>query len=100
VNAEIRQPVTIPRQELEANPHEIFRFHRPRAPVVLRDDGVYIAMRAADVERLAMDPHTRQLETEYVESRGVTEGPLFDLFDNPVWARFSRLSSWRKVWRH
>lgn len=84
MNVELREPVTIPRQDLETHPHKIFRFHRPRAPVVLRDDGVYIAMRAADVERLAMDPRTRQMETEYVESRGVVEGALFDLFDNTM----------------
>ena len=78
MNVEIRQPVTISMQELETSPHEIFGFYRQRAPLVLRDDGVYVAIRAADVESLAMDPRTRQLETEYVESRGVTEGPLFD----------------------
>jgi hypothetical protein len=84
VNVEIRQPVTIPTRELEVSPHEIFWFHRPRAPVVLRDDGVYIVIRAAEVEKLASDPRTRQLETEYVESRGVTDGALFDLFANTM----------------
>jgi len=74
------QPITVASAELEVNPHEIFRLNRSRTPLVVRDDGVYIAIRAADVERLATDPRTRQMQTEYVESRGVTQGPLFDLF--------------------
>ena len=75
---------TIPVQELERNPHEIFWFHRPLVPLLRRDDGVYIAIRAADVESLACDPRTRQLETEYAQSRGVMDGPLFDLFANTM----------------
>jgi cytochrome P450 len=81
VDFEINLPVTIPTWKLEVSPHEIFRLHRPRAPVILRDDGVYIAILAADVEKLSNDPRTRQLETEYVASRGVADGALFDLFD-------------------
>ena len=74
------RPTSVATSELDSNPHEIFRLNRSRTPLLVRDDGVYIALRAADVESLATDPRTRQLETEYVESRGVTEGPLFDLF--------------------
>ncbi len=58
------QPLTVASAELEVNPHEIFRFNRSRTPLVVRDDGVYITIRAADVERLATDPRTRQMETE------------------------------------
>lgn len=68
----------MPLLELEKHPHPVFRHHRPLTPVIKRDDGVYIAIRAADVEKLATDPRTRQLETEFIASRGVTDGPLFD----------------------
>ena len=49
-----------------------------------RDDGFYIAIRAADVEQLATDPRTRQMETEFVASRGVRDGPLFDYVRNSM----------------
>ena len=81
---ETRQPATIAARDLETSPHEIFSMHRPRAPVVVRDDGIYIALRAADVESLAGDARIRHLGAEYVKSRGVTEGALFDLFDNSM----------------
>src|SRR5262245_29330060 len=74
------QPVTVLARDLETNPHDVFRANRPRTAAVVREDGVYIVIRAADVESLAGDSRTRQLETEYVKSRGVTEGALFDLF--------------------
>src|SRR6186713_1883397 len=84
MNSEVHQPVTIAASELDARPHEIFSFHRPRAPIVVRDDGVYVAIRAADIESLASNTQTRQLETEYVRSRGVSNGPLFDVFENTM----------------
>jgi cytochrome P450 len=72
------EPTAVTTRELEEDPHRVFREHRPFTPFVKREDGVYIAIRAADVERLATDPRTRQMETEFVVSRGVCAGPLFD----------------------
>jgi cytochrome P450 len=79
-----REPVTIAAEDLEQRAHDVFRQHRPLAPLVKREDGVYIALRASDVERLATDPRTRQLETELLFARGVTDGPLFDFFSNSM----------------
>src|SRR5882757_530950 len=79
-----RAPATIAAADLEQRAHEVFRHHRSLAPVVMREDGVYIALRASDVERLATDPRTRQLETELVLSRGVVDGALFDFFNNSM----------------
>jgi cytochrome P450 len=79
-----KEPATIPAADLEQHAHAVFRHHRPLAPLVKREDGVYIALRASDVERLATDPRTRQLETELVFARGVTDGPLFDFFSNSM----------------
>jgi hypothetical protein len=76
--------VTIAAEELEQRAHAVFRHHRPLAPLLKREDGVYIALRAHDVERLATDPRTRQLETELVVSRGVADGALFDFFNNSM----------------
>jgi cytochrome P450 len=49
-------------------------------PLIKREDGSYVAILARDVERLATDPRTRQVETELLQSRGVTEGALFDFY--------------------
>jgi cytochrome P450 len=73
-------PVTVPIAELDERPHETFRRLRPLTPLVRRDDGGYIAIRACDVERLMTDPRTRQSETELPRSRGVSDGPLFTFF--------------------
>jgi cytochrome P450 family 103 len=77
-------PATIAAADLERHAHSVFRHHRPLTPLLMREDGVYIAIRAADVERLSTDPRTRQLETEIARSRGVNEGALFDFFNNTM----------------
>jgi cytochrome P450 len=83
--AELRcDPVIVSRAELELNAHEIFRQLRPVTPVILRDDGVYVAIRAVEVDRLATHPQTRQIETELAVSRGVTSGPLFDFLSHTM----------------
>lgn len=79
-----REPTSIAWRELEAQPHRIFRLHRSLTPVVKREDGVYIALRASDVIGLTTDPRTRQLETELAVSRGVVEGALFDFFKHTM----------------
>jgi len=66
--------------ELDSDPHGIFRKCREFTPVLKRAEGGYIAIRARDVEQLATDPRTRQMETESVQARGVKEGALFNFF--------------------
>ena len=78
------KPIVIPSAELERYPHQVFRAYRPIAPFIMREDGIYIAIRAADVEQLGTDPRTRQMETESVVARGATQGPLFDFFKNSM----------------
>ena len=72
-----REPATVGIEELNRRPHDVFRLHRPLTPFLKRDDGIYVAIRAADVERPGTDPHTRQLQTEIARSRGVSEGESF-----------------------
>jgi cytochrome P450 family 103 len=78
------EPVTVSMAELDLDPHALFRRWRPVTPLLARQDGSYIVIRAADVERLVGDPRTRQVETELVRARGVTSGPLFDFFNNSM----------------
>jgi cytochrome P450 len=69
---------------LDLDPHGVFRRHRSLTPLIKREDGSYVAILAEDVERLATDPRTRQVETELLQSRGVTEGALFDFYKNSM----------------
>lgn len=78
------EPVTVPAAKLEKHPHQIFRHYRPLTPLLKRDDGVYIAIRAEDVQTLITDARTRQMETEIARSRGVTSGPLFQFLQNTM----------------
>jgi len=76
----LKEPPPFLVAHLDRDPHGIFRRCRPLTPVIRRAEGGYIALRAEDVERLITDPRTRQMETESVRLRGVTEGVLFDFF--------------------
>lgn len=78
------EPPTFSVAELDRDPHGIFRAHRSLTPLIKREDGAYLVIRAGDVERLTTDPRTRQVETEMLLSRGVTEGALFDFFKNSM----------------
>jgi cytochrome P450 family 103 len=78
------EPIVVSREELDRNPHGVFRWVRPLSPVLMRDDGVYIALRAADVQTLPRDPRTRQVETELLEACGITCGGLFDFYQNSL----------------
>ncbi|MGO7733218.1 cytochrome P450 [Rhizobium leguminosarum] len=68
--------------DLQADPHERFRFWRAKMPVIQREDGTYLILRAADFATIYDETKTRQLETEFLAIRGVTSGPIFDLFAN------------------
>src|SRR5262245_12763034 len=67
-------PIAVSLTELDADPHGVYRHYRSRTPVLRREDGVFLALRAADVQALITDPRTRQMETELVALRGVTSG--------------------------
>jgi cytochrome P450 len=70
--------------QLDADPHGIFRSYRPLTPLLKRDKAGYLAIRAADIEPLAFDPRTRQIETEQLAVRGIHTGPLVELWSNSM----------------
>jgi cytochrome P450 family 103 len=76
--------VTLSIAELDREPHALYRRYRPVTPLLRREDGSYLAIRAADVQRLITDPRTRQLETELIQSRGIHEGALFDFYKHSM----------------
>jgi cytochrome P450 len=67
-------------EDLEADPHGIFRRYRSTHPVVGHEKGGYLVLRYDDVERLTKDPRARSTETSFPQMQGVTEGSLFDAF--------------------
>lgn len=74
------QPPFVPSSALESDPHAVFRYWRVRTPVIQREDGACLVLRAADVEALLTDGRTRQIDGGlYSRIRGVPPGPLHDL---------------------
>src|ERR1700755_2634855 len=67
--------------DLDADPHGMFRRYRAAHPFVRHENGGYLVLRHADVERLGNDPRTAATETMHPAMYGVTEGALFDLFE-------------------
>lgn len=74
------EPPLVSSSDLERDPHAVFRHWRARSPVIQREDGACLVLRAADVETLLTDPRTRQIDGAlYTRIRGVPPGPLQDL---------------------
>jgi cytochrome P450 len=67
--------------ELDADPHGMFRRYRAAYPIVGHEKGGYLVLRHADIERLGNDPRTAASGTVHPELFGVTEGSLFDFFE-------------------
>src|ERR1700749_282120 len=67
--------------DLDADPHGMFRRYRAAYPFVRYEGRGYLVLRRADVERLGIDPRTAATETMYPELYGVTEGALFDAYE-------------------
>lgn len=78
------EPPTLSIAQLDQDPHGVFRRYRHLTPLLRRANAGYLAIRAADVEPLAFDPRTRQVETEQLAARGIVAGPLVDLWSNSM----------------
>lgn len=74
------RPPFVSSSELETDPHAVFCHWRAKTPVIQREDGACLVLRAADVETLLTDLRTRQIDGAlYCRIRGVPPGPLQDL---------------------
>jgi cytochrome P450 family 103 len=67
--------------DLDADPHGMFRRYRAAYPFVGHETGGYLVLRHADIQRLGIDPRTAASETAHPELLGVTDGALFDFFE-------------------
>lgn len=86
-------PFDIPEDELDRRPQFYVQQLRRHMPVWCRRLGragmqirVYTIFPHALARSVFKDARTRQFETEILRARGITEGPLFDLFANGVLA--------------
>jgi cytochrome P450 len=80
LRAERTEPATVAIEELERDPHGIFRRYRRQFPFILRPDGSALVLRNEDLQQLTTDPRTRQAETEFAELRGIRDRTLLDFF--------------------
>ena len=78
------EPPVLSIAQLDQDPHGLFRHYRPLTPLIRRAQAGYIAIRAAHIEPLAFDARTRQVETEQLAIRGITAGPLVELFGSSM----------------
>jgi hypothetical protein len=78
------EPPSLTVEQIDADPHGVFRRYRHLTPVIKRGYVGYLAIRAADLEPLAFDARTRQVETEMLAARGLLSGPLFDQWSNSM----------------
>lgn len=67
-------------EQLDADPHSVFRQYRNDHAVVLHETGGYFVLRFADVDRLGKDPRVGPSGTSFPEALGVSSGAIFDLF--------------------
>tara|TARA_R110002051_G_scaffold78776_1_gene142421 strand:+ start:10769 stop:12001 length:1233 start_codon:yes stop_codon:yes gene_type:complete len=68
--------------ELEADPHKAFRRLRTAHSLAEHEAGGYFVLRHADVMRLGQDRRLQATETAIPRQRGLTEGTLFDIFQD------------------
>jgi cytochrome P450 len=84
LTASVTAPPVLSFAELNANPHQIYAQLRGHFPYVRREDGVYLVLRAQDIQTLISDPRTRQVEKELLKIRGIESGPIMDLVSSSM----------------
>ena len=67
--------------DLDADPHGMFRRYRAAYPFVRHETGGFLVLRHADIERLGNGSCTAASGTAHPGRFGVTEGALFDFFE-------------------
>ncbi len=73
---------TITSADLEKDAHDAFRRYRMSHPLANLDTGGYVVLQHSHVSRLIDDPRLQATETAVPAQAGLTEGPLFDIFQH------------------
>jgi hypothetical protein len=79
------EPANVTIDELERDPHGVFRRYRRQFPFIKRADGTALVLRNSDVQQLFTDPRTRQSEKDFFELRGIQEAPC-SICSNIQWS--------------
>jgi len=69
---------TLAISDLVQNAHGIYRRFRSKVPFILNETGIHLVLRGEDIVSLYSDTKTRQIETEMMSLRGISEGPMWD----------------------
>ncbi len=71
-------------KQLDPDPHAVFRQYRKDHAVVLHETGGYFILRYADVDRLGKDPRVGPNGPSFIKALGISNGPIFDLFERSM----------------
>ncbi len=79
-----KQPLHVDPDEFRGRVHAGYAQYRPLSGLIRIGPSMPIATRHADVEAMATDPRTRQVETEMLEMSGITSGALHTFYANTM----------------
>lgn len=82
---------------LAADAHATFARYRPSYPFVALDTGGYVVLRYDDVARLLSDPRLQATGTAMPAQAGITEGALYDIFDQGMLTANGELHGHRRA---
>ncbi|NWG92460.1 MAG: cytochrome P450, partial [Parvularculaceae bacterium] len=78
------EPIPVDSVASYDDPHGYYREARKRGSVGLNDLGVYIVFPFRYMDMLLDNANTRQFELEGMMLRGISSGPLYDLYKNAM----------------
>jgi hypothetical protein len=79
-----KEPVPIDSVASYEDPHAYYKMARAKGAVGLNDLGVYIVFPHRHMEMLLDNQNTRQFELEGMVLRGISSGPLYNLYENAM----------------
>lgn len=75
-----REPVLIETGKAFADPHRVYGEARKIGDVAVNEIGIFIPLRHRHAEIVFDSAYTRQIEMEPMFLRGISEGPLFEIY--------------------
>lgn len=75
-----REPVFVKSTEAYENPHAVLKAAQAQSSVSINEYGIHSILRHRYMETLLDAANTRQVELEGMALRGISEGPLYDLY--------------------
>lgn len=76
----VRTPVFVKSTDAYENPHAVLRAAQRQGSVTINEFGIHSILRHRFMETLLDPANTRQVELEGMMLRGISEGPLYDLY--------------------